>query len=98
MLTIIFINQLSLQGHKNAVHSVCWDPTGEFVASVSDDLVRVWTVGSGGKGECVHELNCTGNKFNTCVFHPTYPSLLVIGCYEVSVAIALSTLINSLVF
>ncbi|XWS26919.1 hypothetical protein CRYUN_Cryun26dG0071500 [Craigia yunnanensis] len=71
-----------LQGHKNAVHSVCWDPTGEFVASVSDDLVRVWTVGSGGKGECVHELNCTGNKFNTCVFHPTYPSLLVIGCYE----------------
>ncbi|OMO57960.1 Regulator of chromosome condensation, RCC1 [Corchorus olitorius] len=71
-----------LQGHKNVVHSVCWDPTGEYVASVSDDLVRVWTVGSSGKGECVHELNCTGNKFNTCVFHPTYSSLLVIGCYE----------------
>ncbi|XVE98242.1 hypothetical protein REPUB_Repub03eG0088800 [Reevesia pubescens] len=71
-----------LQGHKNVVHSVCWDPTGEFLASVSDDLVRVWTIGSGGKGECVHELNCSGNKFNTCVFHPTYRTLLVIGCYE----------------
>ncbi|KAE8658270.1 Transcriptional corepressor LEUNIG [Hibiscus syriacus] len=53
------------------------------LASVSDDLVRVWTVGSGGKGECVHE-SCTGSgtKFNTCVFHPSYSSLLVIGCYK----------------
>ncbi|XP_016682591.2 transcriptional corepressor LEUNIG isoform X2 [Gossypium hirsutum] len=71
-----------LQGHKSVIHSVCWDATGEFLASVSDDLVRVWTVGSSGKGECVHELNRTGNKFNTCVFHPSYSSLLVIGCYE----------------
>ncbi|KAE8682873.1 Transcriptional corepressor LEUNIG [Hibiscus syriacus] len=50
-----------LQGHKTAVHSVCWDANGE----------------------CVHELNCTGSgtKFKTCVFHPSYSSLLVIGCY-----------------
>ncbi|XP_021606125.2 transcriptional corepressor LEUNIG isoform X2 [Manihot esculenta] len=74
--------RLKLQGHKNHIHSVCWDPSGEFVASVSDDLVRVWTVGSGSKGECVHELSCTGNKFHTCVFHPTYSSMLIIGCYE----------------
>ena len=66
------------------VHSVCWDPTGECLASVSDDLVRVWTIGSGNKGECIHELSCTDNKFNNCVFHPTYPTLLVIGCYQVS--------------
>ncbi|TXG61336.1 hypothetical protein EZV62_012699 [Acer yangbiense] len=71
-----------LQGHKSPVHSVCWDPHGDYLASVSDDLVRVWTVGSGSKGECIHELSCTGNKFQTCVFHPSYPSLLVIGCYE----------------
>lgn len=70
---------------------MCWDPNGEFVASVSDDLVRVWTIGSSDKGECVHELNCTtGNKFSTCVFHPTYPSLLIIGCYEVGVSISVS--------
>ncbi|XP_021911778.1 transcriptional corepressor LEUNIG-like isoform X2 [Carica papaya] len=74
--------RFKLQGHKGLVHSICWDPSGEYLASVSDDLVKVWTVGSGNKGECIHELSCSGNKFHTCVFHPTYPSLLVIGCYE----------------
>lgn len=63
---------------------MCWDPSGELLASVSEDSVRVWTVGSGSEGECVHELSCNGNKFHSCVFHPTYPSLLVIGCYQAS--------------
>ncbi|PIA42600.1 hypothetical protein AQUCO_02000203v1 [Aquilegia coerulea] len=72
----------SLQGHTKAVHSVCWDPSGELLASVSEDSVRVWTFGSGSEGECVHELSCNGNKFHSCVFHPAYPSLLVIGCYQ----------------
>ena len=44
----------------------------------------MWSFTSGNDGECVNELNCSGNKFNSCVFHPNYPSLLVIGCYEVS--------------
>lgn len=72
----------SLQGHTKPIHSVCWDPSGEFLASVSEDSVRVWTLGSGSEGDCVHELSCNGNKFHSCVFHPTYPSLLVIGCYQ----------------
>ncbi|KAJ4957815.1 hypothetical protein NE237_024926 [Protea cynaroides] len=72
----------SLQGHTKPVHSVCWNPSGEFVASVSEDSVRVWNIGTGSDGECVHELNCNGNKFHSCVFHPTYPYLLVIGCYQ----------------
>ncbi|GAB4854151.1 hypothetical protein Ancab_022736 [Ancistrocladus abbreviatus] len=71
-----------LQGHTKPIHSVCWDPSGEFLASVSEDSVRVWTIGSGSDGECVHELSCNGNKFYSCAFHPTYPSLLVIGCYQ----------------
>ncbi|KAJ6833027.1 transcriptional corepressor LEUNIG isoform X1 [Iris pallida] len=74
----------SLQGHMKQVISVCWDPSGELVASVSEDSVRVWSVGSGAEGECVHELNCNGSKFQSCVFHPTYPTLLVIGCYQAS--------------
>ncbi|KAF9613008.1 hypothetical protein IFM89_004862 [Coptis chinensis] len=74
----------SLQGHTKPIHSVCWNPSGEFVASVSEDCVRVWTLGSGNEGECVHELSCNGNKFHSCVFHPSYPSLLVIGCYQAS--------------
>ena len=79
---IIWIFDLELQGHTKPIHSVCWDPTGEFLASVSEDSVRVWTLGSGSEGMCVHELSCNGNKFYSCVFHPTYPSLLVIGCYQ----------------
>ncbi|KAJ6373073.1 hypothetical protein OIU76_027416 [Salix suchowensis] len=72
----------SLQGHTKAIHSVCWDPSGDYLASVSEDSVRVWTLGSGSEGECVHELSSNGNKFQSCVFHPTFPSLLVIGCYQ----------------
>jgi WD40 repeat protein len=72
----------SLQGHANPINSVCWDPSGDFLASVSEDMVKVWTLGTGSEGECVHELSCNGNKFQSCVFHPAYPSLLVIGCYQ----------------
>ncbi|KAL6978505.1 hypothetical protein U1Q18_020173, partial [Sarracenia purpurea var. burkii] len=66
----------SLQGHTKPIHS------GEFLASVSEDSVRVWTLGMGSERDCVHELSCNGNKFHSCVFHPTYSSLLVIGCYQ----------------
>ncbi|GKV42053.1 hypothetical protein SLEP1_g49504 [Rubroshorea leprosula] len=73
----------SLQGHTKPIHSVCWDPSGEFLASVSEDSVRVWTFGSGSEGECIHDLSCNGNKYHCCVFHPTYSSsLLVIGSYQ----------------
>ncbi|KAH1203452.1 Transcriptional corepressor LEUNIG [Glycine max] len=70
-------SRYSLKGHTKSIRSVCWDPSGEFLASVSEDSVRVWTLGSGSEGECVHELSCNGNKFHSCVFHPTYSSLLV---------------------
>ncbi|CAK7353500.1 unnamed protein product [Dovyalis caffra] len=46
----------SLQGHTKQIHSVCWDPSGDYLASVSEDSVRVWTLGSGSEGECVHDL------------------------------------------
>ncbi|TYH36250.1 hypothetical protein ES332_D13G251500v1 [Gossypium tomentosum] len=61
----------SLQGHTKPIHFVCWDPSGELLASVSADSVRVWSFASGSEGECVHELSCNGNKFLSCVFHPS---------------------------
>ncbi|WVZ10597.1 hypothetical protein V8G54_015127 [Vigna mungo] len=73
--------RLKLQGHNDVVRSVCWDFSGKYVASLSDDMVRVWNVGIGSKGESIHELAASGNKFNTCVFHPIYP-WLVIGCHK----------------
>ncbi|XP_031407113.1 transcriptional corepressor LEUNIG-like isoform X3 [Punica granatum] len=72
----------TLQGHTKPIDSVCWDSTGDLLASVSEDSVRVWALGSGSEGECVHELSCDGNKFHSAVFHPTWPSLLLIGCYQ----------------
>ncbi|KAB5513956.1 hypothetical protein DKX38_027862 [Salix brachista] len=74
----------SLQGHTKAIHSVCWDPSGDYLASVSEDSVRVWTLGSGSEGECVHELSSNGNKFQSCVFHPTFPSLLSLELWNMS--------------
>ncbi|KAJ8774079.1 hypothetical protein K2173_009510 [Erythroxylum novogranatense] len=69
----------SLQGHNTEVHSVCWDANGNYLASVSQESVKVWSLAS---GECIHELNSSGNKFESCVFHPSYSTLLVIGGYQ----------------
>lgn len=84
----------SVQGHANPINSVCWDPSGDFLATVSEDMVKVWTLGTGSEGECVHELSCNGNKFQSCVFHPTYPSLLVIGCYQVKLIDIITNVLN----
>lgn len=71
-----------LQGHSKDIQSLCWDSPGDYLASVSEDSVRIWSFTSGHDGEFVHELNCSGNRFHSCVFHPACPSLLVIGCYK----------------
>lgn len=73
-----------MQGHEGTVNTVCWDSTGEHLASVSDDLVKVWKIGSGGNAECVHELIYSGNKSHACIFHPTHPSTAIIACSEAS--------------
>ncbi|XP_024981908.1 transcriptional corepressor LEUNIG_HOMOLOG-like isoform X1 [Cynara cardunculus var. scolymus] len=66
----------SFQAHMGLVNYLCWDLNGEYLASVSEDIVRVWSVAS---GECIHELSSNGNLFYSCVFHPSYSALLVIG-------------------
>ncbi|CAM8983918.1 unnamed protein product [Rhodiola kirilowii] len=73
--------RVKLQGHKNRITSLCWDPSGELLASVSEEVVKVWSF-SAGKGDCVYELKCTGSEFHTCIFHPTCPSMMIIGCYK----------------
>ncbi|CAO2170583.1 unnamed protein product [Urochloa humidicola] len=71
-----------LQGHAKKIQSVCWDPTGDYLASVSLDSVRIWSFVSGRDGEFVRELDRSGKLLCSSGFHPTYPSLLVIGCYK----------------
>ncbi|KAL5975636.1 hypothetical protein ACLOJK_019962, partial [Asimina triloba] len=60
-----------LQGHTKLVHSVCWDPSGDYVASVSEDSVRVWSLGSGSEGDCqsLELWNTAENKTMTLPAH-----------------------------
>ncbi|KAG2308878.1 hypothetical protein Bca52824_028626 [Brassica carinata] len=67
------------KGHSSNVNSVCWNTSGELLASVSENSVKLWSPSS---GDCIHELSSSGNKFHSCVFHPSYPNLLVIGGYQ----------------
>ncbi|XP_004296628.1 PREDICTED: transcriptional corepressor LEUNIG [Fragaria vesca subsp. vesca] len=69
----------SLQGHSTEVHSLCWDTNGDYLSSVSQESVRVWSLST---GKCIHELSSSGNMFHSCVFHPSYSTLLVIGGYQ----------------
>ncbi|XP_070051666.1 transcriptional corepressor LEUNIG_HOMOLOG-like isoform X5 [Nicotiana tomentosiformis] len=68
-----------LQGHVGDVRSICWDMSGNFLASVSEDSARIWCV-SGRK--CLHELRSSGNKFQSCTFHPDRAQILAIGSHE----------------
>ncbi|GAU21803.1 hypothetical protein TSUD_176480 [Trifolium subterraneum] len=69
----------SLQGHPEPVNYICWDSTGEMLASVSPNLVKVWNLTS---GECIQELTSPGNQFYSSVFHPSYSTLLVVGGFS----------------
>ncbi|KAK6269070.1 hypothetical protein QUC31_013230 [Theobroma cacao] len=71
--------QFCLKGHNKEVLSICWDPSGNYIASISEDSARLWSMID---GECIHELCSTGNKFQSCTFHPVYSLLLVIGGYQ----------------
>ncbi|KAK9041027.1 hypothetical protein V6N11_016153 [Hibiscus sabdariffa] len=67
---------LTFQGHSEMVNYICWDVNGDYLASVSHSLVKLWSVAT---GECIQELSSGGNQFHSCVFHPIYSTLLVIG-------------------
>ncbi|KAF0917979.1 hypothetical protein E2562_021678 [Oryza meyeriana var. granulata] len=67
--------------HTNEVSCICWDEKGERLASVSQDTVKVWSVAS---GACIHELRSHGNQYQSCIFHPRYPNVLIVGGYQVN--------------
>ncbi|KAL6638596.1 hypothetical protein ACP70R_023707 [Stipagrostis hirtigluma subsp. patula] len=68
-----------MKGHNSEVNCVCWDENGEYLASVSQDTVKVWSVAS---GACIHELRSHGNQYQSCIFHPRHPKVLIVGGYQ----------------
>ncbi|KAE8730598.1 transcriptional corepressor LEUNIG-like isoform X2 [Hibiscus syriacus] len=49
---------LTFQGHLEIVNYICWDANGDYLASVSHNLVKIWSVVT---GECIQELGAGGN-------------------------------------
>ncbi|KAL6638318.1 hypothetical protein ACP70R_025890 [Stipagrostis hirtigluma subsp. patula] len=76
----------AMKGHNSEVNCVCWDENGEYLASVSQDTVKVWSVAS---GTCIHELRSHGNQYQSCTFHPRHPKVLIVGGYQDSGAMEL---------
>lgn len=74
------------------VNYLCWDLNGDLLASVSEESVKVWSLNT---GDCIHELSANGNQFHSCVFHPSYSALLVIGGMRVNFCSPLPTLFLS---
>ncbi|CAI9772750.1 unnamed protein product [Fraxinus pennsylvanica] len=72
--------QYRLEGHTKDVRSMCWDTSGRYMASVSEDCARIWSIEAGGKS--VHQLQSSENKFVSCTFHPGYSLVLAIGSYQ----------------
>ena len=87
-----FPSSLSVEflGHESSVLSVCVSPSGDWLASVSTDSVRVWDVMT---GKCLWTASVlpNGNSEPTCLaWHPILP-LLAIGDSEGCVHFAVLT-------
>ncbi|XP_024636470.2 transcriptional corepressor LEUNIG [Medicago truncatula] len=50
-----------------------------MIASVSEDDVRVLSVFM---KESIYEYPSNGKRFQSVIFHPRYPNVLVIGCFQ----------------
>jgi len=58
----------TLSGHKDRVYAVAFHPSGELVASASNDgTARLWRVPS---GDCLHVLEHGGGRLWTAAFSP----------------------------
>jgi len=64
---------------------MCWDVTGKMIASVTEDDVRVWSVFDG--RQCIYKYPSNGNRFQSVIFHPRYPDVLVIGGFQVNTSL-----------
>ncbi|CAI9100253.1 OLC1v1037212C2 [Oldenlandia corymbosa var. corymbosa] len=71
-----------LEGHATDVFSVCWNSSGDYIACISEDSIKVWKVGSWGLESCIRELSIRYKRFHCCIFHPCRSSLLVLGSNE----------------
>uniref|UniRef100_A0A7N0R970 Uncharacterized protein n=1 Tax=Kalanchoe fedtschenkoi TaxID=63787 RepID=A0A7N0R970_KALFE len=66
----------SLKGHMRRVESMCWDPSGRYLASASQDSLHIWSVANWCTS--VHKLAAEGGqKFRCCIFHPGISQVVI---------------------
>ncbi|XP_058733868.1 transcriptional corepressor LEUNIG-like [Vicia villosa] len=78
VITILDIQ--TWKGHSKEIRSICWDTQGQRIASVTEDCARVWSIA--GRGQYLHEYKANGKRFQSIIFHPRYPNVLVIGAFQ----------------
>ncbi|XP_051126053.1 transcriptional corepressor LEUNIG-like [Andrographis paniculata] len=59
--------KLLLEGHRYGVLCVSWEPSGRFLASVSTDSARIWSIEHG--GACMYTLYLPDTVMTSCVYH-----------------------------
>ncbi|WJX46092.1 hypothetical protein P8452_32924 [Trifolium repens] len=70
-----------LQGHVKDICSICWDSSGQWIASASEDEVCVWSLMM--DGQCLYQYSLKGKRFiKSIIFHPRYRNVLVIGSLQ----------------
>lgn len=68
------------EGHQNDVNSVRFSPSGELLASCSDDrTVKVWNVGNPAAANLVHNLQGHNDAVFVIRWSPRQPNLLLSG-------------------
>ncbi|KAL0774814.1 hypothetical protein Bca101_039966 [Brassica carinata] len=67
------------KGHSSNVNSVCWNTSGELLASVSENSIKLWSPSS---GDCIHDLSFSGNKSTLAFFTLAIPISWSIGGYQ----------------
>lgn len=63
----------TFQGHTNEVNAIKWDPTGNLLASCSDDMtLKIWNVNAPGN-PLLHDLQAHIKEIYTIKWSPTGP-------------------------
>ncbi|KAI5417762.1 hypothetical protein KIW84_042395 [Lathyrus oleraceus] len=84
---LVFVRKL--EGQVKDIKSMCWDVTGQMIASVSEDEARVW---SAGDGQCIGSYPSKERKFQSVIFHPRYHKALVIGGHKCLLSLNLESM------
>uniref|UniRef100_A0A7N0ZUS7 Uncharacterized protein n=1 Tax=Kalanchoe fedtschenkoi TaxID=63787 RepID=A0A7N0ZUS7_KALFE len=67
-----------LKGHIRPVECMCWDASGRYLVSTSQDSAHIWSVANWCAS--IHKLMAKSDQnFKSCIFHPAISQVVIIG-------------------